>query len=471
MRKPGYRFFLSVFSLCLCVTVVPIAGAHPYPDSGYHRNINVMLLPDKVLVTYRLEVDAAVVFLDVPALAEPAELPRITKKKDFYDLFTRCYAPILADNLVGKVDGKPLTFRAVKQEYKEREDGHLLCEFTLESPWQPASNGRHAFTVREGNFESKTGRIDLSLNGGNGLSLLETIEPDANLKKRPFTELKPGEEGQLRHASATFTRTADATAVPEPAATPTLELPTSDKSHGLLDLLDSPHGFWMLLLLAALFGAAHAWTPGHGKTVAAAYLVGENGTIANALLLGLVTTLTHTGAVILLALILPWLLPHLSLEQVQAVLGVGGGLLIAGLGFWLLMRRLTGQADHFHVGGHHHHQHDAEQPNSLPAGPGYWGVIVLGISGGIVPCTDAIILFLFATFSGKVALVLPLLLAFSAGLATVLVLIGVGIVYAKGFAAGRWGESPVFKALPLISAILITGMGLWLCYSSLHPPA
>lgn len=468
--RPICRFLLSFLPLCLCASVVQISGAHPYPDSGYHRSINVLLLPDKVQVTYRLEVDAAVVFLDVPALAEPAELPRITKKKDFYGIFTRCYAPILADNLVGKLDGKPLTFRAIKQEHKEREDGHLLCEFTIESPWQPDANGRHAFTIWEGNFESKTGRIDLSLSGGNGVSLLEKTEPDASLKKRSFTELKPGEEGRLRQASAAFTRTAEPAAVPEPAAAPMIELPASEKSHGLLELLDSKHGFWMLMLLAALFGAAHAWTPGHGKTVAAAYLVGENGTIANALVLGLVTTLTHTGAVILLAALLPWLLPHLSLDQVQALLGVGGGLLIAGLGFWLLMRRLSGQADHFHIGGHHHY-HDAAQPGSLPFRPGYWGVIVLGISGGIVPCTDAIILFLFATFSGKVALVLPLLLAFSAGLAAVLVLIGIGIVYAKGLASDLWGESSVLKALPLVSAILITGMGLWLCYSSLHPPA
>src|SRR5207302_2273997 len=81
--------------------------------------------------------------------------------------------------------------------------------------------------------------------------------------------------------------------------------------HSLLDLLlDPQRGFWALLCLAAGFGAVHALTPGHGKTLVAAYLVGERGTAWHACLLGLVTTLTHTGAVIVLALLAGWFLPQ-----------------------------------------------------------------------------------------------------------------------------------------------------------------
>jgi hypothetical protein len=59
-------------------------------------------------------------------------------------------------------------------------------------------------------------------------------------------------------------------------------------------------------------------------------------------------------------------------------------------------------------------------------------------------------------------------LAFSAGLAGVLVLIGVLVVKAKGFAGSHWGESWLFRALPVISAALVTLLGLWLCYDSVN---
>jgi nickel/cobalt exporter len=95
--------------------------------------------------------------------------------------------------------------------------------------------------------------------------------------------------------------------------------------------------------------------------------------------------------------------------------------------------------------------------------------VVLGFSGGIVPCWDAVALFLFAVSSRNLALGLPLLLAFSAGLAAVLIALGLAVVYARDLAAGRWSDSRLFRSLPLVSAALITGMGLWLCYGSLHP--
>ncbi|MBL8794770.1 MAG: nickel transporter, partial [Planctomycetia bacterium] len=90
---------------------------------------------------------------------------------------------------------------------------------------------------------------------------------------------------------------------------PQLETIATDapRAGSLLDLLlDPARNFWVLLYLAAILGAGHALTPGHGKTLVAAYLVGERGTVWHAVLLGVVTTLTHTSTVLLLALVLPW---------------------------------------------------------------------------------------------------------------------------------------------------------------------
>jgi ABC-type nickel/cobalt efflux system permease component RcnA len=247
-------------------------------------------------------------------------------------------------------------------------------------------------------------------------------------------------------------------------------------------MLNTKQGVGVLLLLAVLFGAAHALTPGHGKTLVAAYLVGERGTVWHALLLGLVTTLTHTAAVLVIAGVLPLLFPGTPPVTVQTALGLVGGLLIAGLGVWLLLCRLAGQADHVHLGGAHTHghahghghDHDHGLDSSGVAKPGMWGLVMLGVSGGIVPCWDAVAILGWSISVQRLWLALPLLLAFSAGLAGVLVVLGVSVVLARKAVDARWGETArmqrVARALPILSAVLIAGMGLWLCYSAVQAP-
>ena len=100
-----------------------------------------------------------------------------------------------------------------------------------------------------------------------------------------------------------------------------------------------------------------------------------------------------------------------------------------------------------------------------------WELIALGVSGGIVPCWDAILLLGVAVSAQRLWLALPLLLAFSAGLASVLIAIGIGVVYARRWAGSRWGMSlgaSGVRALPILSAVVITVLGLWLCYDSVQ---
>jgi len=265
----------------------------------------------------------------------------------------------------------------------------------------------------------------------------------------------------------------------------------------LLELLfDTSRAFWILLCLAAFWGAGHALSPGHGKTLVAAYLVGERGTVAQAFLLGLVTTLTHTGVVLILALVLKLKYPHgIPTEvfaDIQQALKLGSGIFVAGLGFWLFLRRLAGKADHVHLGvghhhhhhGHHHHDHDHDHTHEHPHNhahdhdhvhdhvhpvPGGWrGLVALGVSGGIVPCPTAVVLLVLAVAANQLERALPLLLAFSAGLASVLVLIGILVVRTKFLAGKRWERSRLFRALPVVSAVLVACLGLVLCYDSLR---
>lgn len=525
-----------LLALVLVIVPVPCLQAHPVPPRAHDRTILVKLRPDKVIVEYRLEVDEfTVVYDDLPAFSDQIDLTRLTKPSEFYDAFTRCYAPVLAGNFIAKIDGMPITFTCARRTHtlvdeEGKKLGHLRCDFQFEartglipdSARQTDAGRPHDFTVRETNYELEDGRIRLSLQGLNGIAIQSKVEPDKKLQEMPPSELKPGDNAKLRTASATFmvhqteinsSKPEDRGSRMDPGTDDTqssiLDPPSSilnwrpSEPGSLLDLLLDPNrGIWFLLMLAGFFGAVHALTPGHGKTLVAAYLVGEHGTVWHALILGLVTTLTHTGAVLALAGILliidPDRLPNLELF---------GGFLVAGMGLWLLLRRLAGQADHVHLGGHghhHHHHHDeastnlevkpmrnAESgvrneeevkgescssiphsaspiPHSLTAG-GWWGLIALGVSGGIVPCSDAIVMLIFAISARRVWLALPLLLAFSAGLAGVLIVIGILVVQVKGFASSRLRAGRWFKSLPLVSAVLVIILGLFLCYRSVHP--
>jgi ABC-type nickel/cobalt efflux system permease component RcnA len=486
-------FVCAAFALSFALP----ADAHPVPRRSHDRTITVQLennpkeLSAAVRVNYRLEVDEfTALYEDLLALPQKIDLSRLASPKDFYETYTQTYAPILAANLIGKLDDQPLSFVCVQREHSLRDEkglplGHLRCDFVFEGRAPVAAGEQaHHFSFREGNYELEEGLIRVSLAGDTSVQFSKKTEADEALKARPQVQWKPGDEEKLRTVAAEFTFTTNAShsstaQLPSQVAAPNASADTPATEHSLLTLLlDSRKGFWVLLALAVGFGAIHALTPGHGKTLVAAYLVGERGTAGHALFLGLITTLTHTGAVFVLAALLLFFFPHAVPRDIQMTLGLIGGLLIAGLGLWLLLRRLSGGADHFHLPGHGHHHHHHEgshsedhhghgHPMPDPArSVGWWGLVVLGVSGGIVPCWDAILMLGFAISAQRLWLGIPLLLAFSAGLAGVLIVIGIGVVYAKNFASSRWSEARLVRALPLASALLVTCMGFWLCYES-----
>jgi ABC-type nickel/cobalt efflux system permease component RcnA len=488
-NRPGFvmdcaSFCRSLWGLgaLLLVLLGPAAAvrAHPVPRRSHDRTIVVHLTADRVQIDYRLEVDEfTAVFDDLTALGEQVGLARLRNPQECYEAFQKGYAPILAANLTATLDGRSLTFTCLRRSYTQRDEngqplGHLRCDFVFETRLGLSAGSPHRFTFREGNYELEEGQIHLCLAGDPSVQITARTEPAPALQARSLSELQPGDDDRLRTVDAQFTATSAAQRAPvAEAASPVQTATEADgEAHHLLALLlDTQQGMVVLLGLAALFGAAHALTPGHGKTLVAAYLVGERGTVGHALFLGLVTTITHTGAVLVLAAGLLFFFPRAVPRDVQTALGLTGGLLVAGMGIWLLLRRLSGGADHIHLGGHNHHHHgEAAPPVAASGSVAWWNLVVLGVSGGIVPCWDAILMLGFAISAQRLWLGLPLLLAFSAGLAGVLIALGIAVVYAKGFASSQWGESRLVRALPLVSAILVTGMGFWLCYDSVHSP-
>ncbi|TMA08032.1 MAG: hypothetical protein E6J89_15615 [Deltaproteobacteria bacterium] len=236
-------------------------------------------------------------------------------------------------------------------------------------------------------------------------------------------------------------------------------------------------GFGMVLvaaIVAAALGALHALEPGHGKTVVAAYLVGSRGSASHALLLGLIVTAAHTAGVYLLGGVTLYASRYVVPERLYPWLGLFSGLTVAGLGLCLFLQRCTGATHlHSHSHGHHHgHAHEHSDTHHYQerksGGVSLRELIVLGITGGIVPCPAALVVLLSAVGLRRVGFGLFLIVAFSIGLAAVLIALGVLMVYARRFMSRFHSEGALItRWLPLTSAAVITLFGLTMAVQSL----
>src|ERR1700678_2264247 len=251
---------------------------------------------------------------------------------------------------------------------------------------------------------------------------------------------------------------------------------------------------WMIAAAIGIafgLGAAHALTPGHGKTIVAAYLVGSRGTLKHAAFLGGMVTFTHTVSVFLLGLATLFLFQYVVPQKVTQVLGAISGLSIVVIGGWMLYKRLHGAGpghshdnehehahahSHDHAHEHHHHDHphdhahDHAHSQTHSHGPGghthmpeeisWSSLVALGASGGLVPCETALVLLLTAIALRRVGLGLVLLISFSLGLALVLMAIGVLVIYAKNLLPSGSGGNPFFRWIPVASAAVVMLLGL-----------
>jgi len=216
------------------------------------------------------------------------------------------------------------------------------------------------------------------------------------------------------------------------------------------------------LAIAFVLGAAHALTPGHGKTIVAAYLVGSRGTLRHAAFLGAVVTFTHTITVFVLGIATLFLVERVAPERLTRVLGVISGLSIVAVGAWMLYKRLRHAHHHDHSHDDHHHRHHHHYHGHIHEhGP----LLALGISGGLVPCESALVLLLSAIALGRVGLGLLLLAAFSAGLAVVLMGIGMLAIYANEWLPN--GPGRTMRWLPVASGIVVIGVGIVMTAASL----
>jgi ABC-type nickel/cobalt efflux system permease component RcnA len=253
------------------------------------------------------------------------------------------------------------------------------------------------------------------------------------------------------------------------------------------------------LLVAAALGALHAFSPGHGKTVVGAYLVGSRGTPRHAAFLGLTVTITHTLGVFALGLVTLFASQYVVPDRLFPILSFVSGGIVAAIGFSLFVRRLYAvrrkarvhehthdhihhddhaheHSHHNHVHGHpHEHLHGGRSHSHLPPGadgtPVTWrNLLALGISGGLLPCPSALVVLLSAIALHRVSYGLLLVVAFSIGLAATLTAIGLAFVYAGSFVKrSRLGaiDNPFVRLLPVVSAFVIMCIGAFICYEAI----
>lgn len=473
------------------------ALSHPVPRDSHDRVIVVRLQKAKepnriaVRIEYRLEADETTIILnDMKPFADEAN--PLSFRGDilkYYAIFTSKYAEVFADRLLVRVNGKEITpLRCISRSERLRDEkgealGHLRCDFVFESAFDAVPGDAVKIDFQDQTYHSngiapEPGLLTLSAVNETGLEITYKSEAEEALRKKPLQELGPDEEDRVRRLSVTLAVPAPKAPPPKQSETvppaPVENVPAKQASHDerfsmLSLLLHNDYGFFLTMVLAFVFGAAHALTPGHGKTLVAAYLVGERGTIWHALYLGCVTTLTHTGAVMLIAIVLvslPAPMQQTFRMWIQNGLGLLMGLIVACMGFWLLLQRLAGRPDHVHLdGGHnHHHPGDSGKPGIMS----WWGLTLLGITGGMIPCWDAVGVLLITTGTNEMWLVLPAVLVFSAGLAVVLVAIGIMVVQVPRFVESRMGDGRILRSLPIASAVIVIAMGIWLCYEGVH---
>jgi ABC-type nickel/cobalt efflux system permease component RcnA len=293
----------------------------------------------------------------------------------------------------------------------------------------------------------------------------------------------------------------------------------------LPELLDTRYFLPAAMGLAFILGCLHALSPGHGKTLVAAYLIGSRGRVSDAIFLGFVVTVAHVFSVVILGLVILFATSNIDNRAVEVYLELCSGILIVAIGVWMFARNAAGRGpahvhdqygrhinpetgavldhghdhghthdahthdhrhhdhshshehghdhphdhDHAHSHGHHHHENDhdhhshSHDHSHAPAPPdaraSWWDILVLGVTGGIVPCPTALIVLFSAVALKKTGLGLSLIVVFSMGLASVLIAIGILMVKAKGFMDKRLKENGALRLLPFVSAVIITGIG------------
>ena len=220
------------------------------------------------------------------------------------------------------------------------------------------------------------------------------------------------------------------------------------------------------VISAFILGAGHALEPGHGKTIVGAYLVGSRRRVIEAILLGVIVTITHTAGVFALGAVALFAATYFRPQEISRFLQLPSGLLVLGVGLFILCDVWRNRSQSLEHGSEHEHAHGHEHSRTpvvvadAPAGLGL--LVTLGVSGGLIPCPTALALLLAAIGAGQTAAGLIYVIAFSIGLTIVLVVIGLMMIGVRSFTDRRMPGPGLARWARLVSGLLVTAIGLYM---------
>lgn len=469
---------LLVLAVLAAALAAPAAAlAHPLGNFTVNRYSRLELSGNRVYVLYVLDM---------------AEIPTFQAQPTVRAEGTTAYAQGLATS-IGRglelsVGGRPIALRLLRHAlaFPPGQAGLHTTRLEVVYASKPLRSDQPAqLAYRDANFAGRIGWKEIVVRAGSGARVDSATVPGKTISD----ELRSYPKDLLQ--SPLDVTEARAAVVPGtgPGIPPTvlsgkaLEArvgvrAVSDGGFASLIAKDKlSTGFILLSLLVALFwGAAHAFSPGHGKSIIAAYLVGSRGTARHAALLGLTVTVTHTIGVFALGLVTLALSAFLVPEQLYPWLNLVSALLVVGVGVsvlrwrlrdWQRSRahaRLMHRHDHEHEHTHdgHEHEHGCGCSGHRHPEPGMnvRQLLGVGISGGLIPCPTALVVLLAAISLHRVGYGLVLILAFSVGLAAAMTSIGLLAVTAKRAFSRLNFEGGALRLLPAVSALVIVGLGL-----------
>ncbi|MGW8730679.1 nickel/cobalt transporter [Streptomyces sp. NPDC055808] len=369
LRRTAIGTATAALASAVLLSPASAAPAHPLGNFTVNYHTGLTLHTDHV---------GATVIVDRAEISTLQERSRIdldhdgNTSLDELRTYSRRACSLLGGQLQADVNGHPLPWSPVAQDlaYQPGQAGldtsRLTCTYTAPADLTQAAD----LTIRTTYDTQRIGWREMTARG-QGVRIsgseLPATSPTDELRRYPPD---PTASPLNQHTARLHAEPGDSLIAGPDAGTSAAITPRSGWVPGFVEAITTrfdaligareltvPVGL-LALLLAVVLGASHAVLPGHGKTIMAAYLAGRRGTRRDAVAVGATVTLTHTAGVLVLGLALPTA-THLAGETVLTWLGAASGLIVTGIGLWLLISHLRGRPTHahHHHHGHHHHGH------------------------------------------------------------------------------------------------------------------
>ncbi len=435
---------LAILAAVIAALAVPaIASAHPLGNFTVNHSSSVVASGDRVYVDYVLDM---------------AEIPTLqARQAGGFD------APALSRSIAAKlsltVDGRRVTLRPVKHRLQFLPGAAGLRTTRLEVVLAgPGVRDRATVEFEDRTYPGRLGWKEVVVSASDGARIVDSSAPGMS----PSDQLRAYPKDRLSSPIDATTATATLAAGTGHGAAPAFSEPVHEKpASGFTSLVErrdlGAAGILAALAIALFWGAAHALGPGHGKSIVAAYLIGQRGSVRHAIGLGGIVTVTHTAGVFALGMVTLALSELIVPEDLYPWLNLVAGLMVVAIGIGVLRARLAHRRAHAHGHAHHHHDHHHDHAAD---GLSLRSLVTVGISGGLLPCPSALVVLLAAISLHRVAFGLALVLAFSVGLAFTISGIGLVAVLANGVFRRASFEGPLVRALPAVSALIILAAGL-----------